>query len=144
MIKMEPRKLIVNQEQDLKKAALELIEFSGKDRILCFYGEMGAGKTTFIRYLCRELGVLENVSSPTFSIVNGYRTQSGGRVYHFGFYRLNSAQEALDIGIHDYFDSGSYCLVEWPEKILNLLPQPHTMVRIVPDQETRTITFSYD
>jgi len=144
MIKMEPRKLIVNQEQDLKKAALELIEFSGKDRILCFYGEMGAGKTTFIRYLCRELGVLENVSSPTFSIVNEYRTQSGERVYHFDFYRLNSAQEALDIGIHEYFDSGSYCLVEWPEKILNLLPQPHTMVRIVPDQETRTITFSYD
>ena len=141
---MEPRKLIVNQEQDLKKAALELIEFSGKDRILCFYGEMGAGKTTFIRYLCRELGVLENVSSPTFSIVNEYRTQSGERVYHFDFYRLNSAQEALDIGIHEYFDSGSYCLVEWPEKILNLLPQPHTMVRIVPDQETRTITFSYD
>jgi len=144
MIKMEPRKLIVNQEQDLKKAALELIEFSGKDRILCFYGEMGAGKTTFIRYLCRELGVLENVSSPTFSIVNEYRTQSGERVYHFDFYRLNSAQEALDIGIHEYFDSGSYCLVEWPEKILNLLPQPHTMVRIVPDQETRTITFSHD
>ena len=107
MIKMEPRKLIVNQEQDLKKAALELIEFSGKDRILCFYGEMGAGKTTFIRYLCRELGVLENVSSPTFSIVNEYRTQSGERVYHFDFYRLNSAQEALDIGIHEYFDSGS-------------------------------------
>ena len=100
MIKMEPRKLIVNQEQDLKKAALELIEFSGKDRILCFYGEMGAGKTTFIRYLCRELGVLENVSSPTFSIVNEYRTQSGERVYHCLLYTSDAADErsSVDLG----------------------------------------------
>jgi len=136
--------LIVSRESDLENAALELLKFNGKERIICFYGEMGAGKTTFIRYLCKALGVEENVSSPTFSIVNEYWSEKAGVIYHFDFYRINSVNEAIEIGVHDYFNSGAYCLVEWPEKILNLLPQPHTLVRIIPQSETRIITFSHD
>src|SRR6478735_9033417 len=91
--------------------------------VVIFEGEMGAGKTTFIKAICRELGVTEAVSSPTFSLVNEYEGRDGKRIYHFDFYRLNEEREALDIGIYDYLDSGNLCLIEWPSRIENLLPE---------------------
>ena len=96
------------------------------EKIIAFYGEMGAGKTTLIKEICKQIGVSDNVSSPTFAIVNEYRITSGEAVYHFDFYRIRNLQEAIDIGIEEYFNSGSYCLIEWPEKIAKLLP-PQTV-----------------
>lgn len=98
-------------------------EFAGSEKIILFYGDMGAGKTTLIKAICKYLGVSEPATSPTFSIVNEYRGASG-KIYHFDFYRLKNETEALDMGYEEYFYSGNYCFVEWPEKIQGLLP-PH-------------------
>jgi tRNA threonylcarbamoyladenosine biosynthesis protein TsaE len=106
---------------DLPEIAEELLKNSSS-KIILFYGEMGAGKTTFIKQICKKLGVADTISSPTFSIVNEYLTSSGEIVYHFDFYRLNNESEALDIGVEEYFYSGNLCLIEWPEKINSLLP----------------------
>ena len=91
--------------------------------IVCFNGGLGAGKTTFIRQLCLEWGVMDNISSPTFSIINQYKSTSKGSVFHFDFYRMEDAKEAMDIGVEEYLDSGQICLIEWGEKIESLLPQ---------------------
>ena len=103
---------------------------------------MGAGKTTFIKALCQELGVTDNVSSPTFAIVNEYRSdETGELIYHFDFYRINSIAEAFDMGYEEYFYSGDLCLVEWPEKIEQLLPEDTMVVRIeIIDEHTRRFT----
>jgi len=130
--------------KDLGEAARRLLSFAGSQRIIAFYGEMGAGKTTFIQAICRELGVNEHVSSPTFSLVNEYRDKDGQPVYHFDFYRINNENEAVDIGCEEYFNSGSLCLIEWPEKILNLLPHPLVKVVIEINNQARRLTFSYD
>ncbi|MFC5269643.1 tRNA (adenosine(37)-N6)-threonylcarbamoyltransferase complex ATPase subunit type 1 TsaE [Adhaeribacter terreus] len=109
--------------------------------VVLFEGEMGAGKTTFIKAICRELGVTEAVSSPTFSLVNEYEGRDGKRIYHFDFYRLNEEREALDIGIYEYLDSGNLCLIEWPSKVENLLPEHVLLVNIEADANgQRTIT----
>ena len=91
--------------------------------IVCFNGDLGAGKTTFIRQLCLEWGVVDNISSPTFSIINQYKSTSKGSVFHFDFYRMEDAKEAMDIGVEEYLDSGQICLIEWGDKIESLLPQ---------------------
>ena len=91
--------------------------------IVCFNGDLGAGKTTFIRQLCLEWGVMDNISSPTFSIINQYKSTSKGSVFHFDFYRMEDAKEAMDIGVEEYLDSGQICLIEWGNKIESLLPQ---------------------
>jgi tRNA threonylcarbamoyladenosine biosynthesis protein TsaE len=91
--------------------------------IVYFNGDLGAGKTTFIRQLCLEWGVVDNISSPTFSIINQYKSTSKGSVFHFDFYRMEDAKEAMDIGVEEYLDSGQICLIEWGEKIESLLPQ---------------------
>ena len=130
--------------EDLGKAARSLLEFSGSHKCIAFYGDMGAGKTTFIQAICRELGVTEHVSSPTFSLVNEYRDKSDQPVFHFDFYRINNENEAVDIGCEEYFSSGHLCLIEWPEKILNLLPHPLVKVVIEINKEARRLTFSYD
>lgn len=106
---------------NIDSIAEELITMA-QGKILLFEGSMGVGKTTLIKALARELGVQEAVNSPTFSLVNEYQTATGEPVYHFDFYRLNKEEEALDFGIEEYFDSGAYCLIEWPDKIKNLLP----------------------
>ena len=90
-------------------------------KIWIFDGEMGAGKTTLIKSICKNLGVFDEVSSPTFSIVNEYKTVDGKTVYHFDFYRIKSIEEAYDMGVEDYFSSGNICLIEWPEKIKEIL-----------------------
>lgn len=101
--------------------AKELIATT-KHKIILFYAEMGAGKTTLIKEICKQLGVEDVISSPTFSLVNEYKTKDDKQIYHFDFYRIEDEEEALDIGIEDYFDSGNWCFVEWPNNIENLVP----------------------
>ena len=108
---------------ELSKVAKELISLFGKSKVVLFYGHMGAGKTTFINVLCKELGIVGDTSSPTFSIVNEYLIESQETIYHFDFYRLKSEMEAYDLGYEDYLYSGNLCLIEWPEKIASLLPE---------------------
>jgi len=108
---------------ELPNVAKQLIELFEKSKVVLFYGHMGAGKTTFINVLCKELGILDESSSPTFSIVNEYLTEAGETIYHFDFYRLKSEIEAYDLGYEDYLYSGYLCLIEWPEKIASLLPE---------------------
>ena len=101
-----------------------------KNKSLLFYGEMGVGKTTLIKELCKELGIEDVASSPTFSLVNEYHTSKNEIVYHFDFYRIEDENEAYDIGIEDYFYSGAWCLIEWPQNIENLLPLESTEIHI--------------
>mgnify|MGYP001040362370 CR=1 FL=1 len=109
--------------------------------VVLFYGEMGAGKTTFAKAVVKALGVSDEVSSPTFSLVNEYRDNSGEAVYHFDFYRIKDEEEALDMGYEHYFYSGNWCLVEWPERIEGLLPPKAHVLNIRVEQEERIITF---
>jgi tRNA threonylcarbamoyladenosine biosynthesis protein TsaE len=115
---------------DIDESALKLIHQMGDEKIYAFYGEMGVGKTTFIKSICKMLGVKENVNSPTFSIVNEYKTSDFKTIYHFDCYRINKIQEALEIGILEYFDSGNICFIEWPEKISEILPDSIISVHI--------------
>lgn len=108
---------------ELPKVAQELVGITDISKVVLFYGHMGAGKTTFINVLCKELGIVDDTSSPTFSIVNEYLTESEDIIYHFDFYRLKSEMEAYDLGYEDYLYSGNLCLIEWPEKIASLLPE---------------------
>lgn len=125
----------------LEQVANELLAHAGKRTVLLFYGEMGSGKTTLIKAIARQLGVKETMSSPTFSIVNEYRA-STTTVYHLDLYRLKNEQELIDIGVEEYFDSGNYCLVEWPEKLGRLLPADTLQVRITPiDTSHRRIEY---
>jgi tRNA threonylcarbamoyladenosine biosynthesis protein TsaE len=113
----------------LPAIASEIIAFATNSRIFLFYGDMGAGKTTLIKSICECLGTTEPVTSPTFSIVNEYIGASN-KIYHFDFYRLKNQTEALDLGYEEYFYSGAYCFIEWPEKIDGLLPEHYISVRI--------------
>ena len=106
--------------ENLSEVATEIIS-SAENKTLLFYGQMGVGKTTLIKEICKQLGVLDNISSPTFSLVNEYQTSNNEKVFHFDFYRIEE-EEALDMGIEEYFDNNDWCLVEWPENIENLLP----------------------
>ena len=119
----------INQE-GLNDAARTFIENIGGHRVVAFYGAMGAGKTTFIKALCEELGVREPVTSPTFAIVNEYQAQNSSTIYHFDFYRIKRLEEAYDMGFEDYLYSGHLCLIEWPELIEDLLPDDALRVRI--------------
>lgn len=100
------------------------------EKVILFEAEMGTGKTTLIKALCKALGVEGTISSPTFSLVNEYETNTGEVVYHFDFYRLKTEEEALDFGVEDYLYSGNYCFLEWSEKIPNLIPEKHTLISI--------------
>lgn len=132
----------INSQEDLKSAARQLLEFAAEQKIFLFEGDMGAGKTTFIKVICEVLGVEDLVSSPTFSIVNEYLSKDG-KIYHFDFYRIKDLQEAYDIGYEEYFYSGDRCLIEWPERIALLIPEHHVNVDIqVTGPEQRLITLS--
>nr|WP_288834114.1 tRNA (adenosine(37)-N6)-threonylcarbamoyltransferase complex ATPase subunit type 1 TsaE [uncultured Flavobacterium sp.] len=108
----------------------ELIVAAQPNKIILFNGEMGAGKTTFIKQLCKTLGVAEATSSPTFSLVNEYQTTDNQIVYHFDFYRLKKETEALDMGVDDYLYSGNWCFIEWAENIASLIPETHSTITI--------------
>lgn len=134
--------LTINNLTELDSVAAQLLSFANGNRFFVFEGEMAAGKTTFIKAFCTVLGVEDIVSSPTFSIVNEYQSPAG-LVYHFDFYRLKNLQEAFDIGYEEYFYSGEYCLVEWPQKVEELLPEQYIKVAINITGETqRTFSFS--
>ena len=109
-------------------------------RILLFYGKMGSGKTTLIKEIAAQLGVKDLTNSPTFSLVNEYVTGKGEPMYHFDFYRIEREEEAYDMGFEEYLDSGSWCLIEWPEKVENLLPLDSAVIRIeINPDDSRTI-----
>ncbi|TRX35829.1 tRNA (adenosine(37)-N6)-threonylcarbamoyltransferase complex ATPase subunit type 1 TsaE [Flavobacterium sp. ZT3R18] len=115
---------------DQLAAVAQQILDQNPNKVILFNGEMGVGKTTLIKQLCKTLGVEEATSSPTFSLVNEYQTTKNQIVYHFDFYRLNKESEALDMGIEDYLYSGNWCFIEWSEKIENLIPEQHSIITI--------------
>ncbi|RXE71788.1 tRNA (adenosine(37)-N6)-threonylcarbamoyltransferase complex ATPase subunit type 1 TsaE [Muribaculaceae bacterium Isolate-002 (NCI)] len=129
--------------ENIDEAARSFIELMGDRTVFAFYGDMGAGKTTFINALSRALGVEEDATgSPSFAIVNEYRSDTTAElIYHFDLYRLESVEEALDLGVEDYFDSGALCLIEWPERIDDILPDDtvKVTVSVTPDGQ-RTLT----
>ncbi len=136
-------KIHIKSLDGIDAAAREFLDAVEGRKVIAFYGEMGVGKTTFINALSRQLGVTDDaVNSPSFSIVNEYETASGDIVYHFDLYRLDSIDEALAIGIEDYFYSGRLCLIEWPERIEPLLPDDALIVLFtLLDDGSRQLTF---
>lgn len=135
--------IVIRGLDNIGQAAEQFLKETAGQTIIAFYAPMGAGKTTFTTALCHRLGVSEDaVSSPTFSIVNEYRTSGGDSIYHFDFYRITRVEEAFDIGLYDYLDSGSLCLIEWPENIEQILPEETLKVTItvLPD-ESRVISW---
>jgi len=108
---------------EIDKAASEFIKNFDKPAVIAFYGDMGVGKTTFIKALCKQLSCTDNITSPTFSIVNEYNTTTNEKIFHFDLYRIEKIQEAIEIGIEDYFYSGDWCFIEWPEIVNTLLPE---------------------
>jgi tRNA threonylcarbamoyladenosine biosynthesis protein TsaE len=132
---------VLKSLDEIEEVAEQLLKLCGTKRVIAFYGHMGAGKTTFIKELCKAAGVIDNVSSPTFSLVNEYHTTDGEKVFHFDFYRIKSLHEAYDIGYEDYLYSGNYCFIEWPEKIEELLPDDVIKVNIKAELDGfRTLT----
>ncbi len=131
-------KIVVNCVSELEDASISLLELISENNIVCFYGEMGVGKTTFIKEICKKLGVEDMVSSPTFSLVNEYLTENDESVYHFDFYRIEE-EEAFDIGYEEYFYQGNLCLIEWPEKISSIIPENIIKVQITRSDEQRII-----
>ena len=132
----------INNIEELSKVSELLLDWREKSNIIAFYGAMGAGKTTFTTAICKVLGVTDPVGSPTFAIVNEYMREDGDPMYHFDFYRINKLQEAIEIGLYDYLDSGCLCIMEWPENIEELLPEETVRVyfTINPDQ-SRTLVW---
>lgn len=137
------RQINIPSLEAMPAAAQEFLAGIEGHSLIAFCAPMGAGKTTFISALCRSLGVdADAVSSPTFAIVNEYRTATGESIYHFDFYRIEDGREALDIGLYEYLDSGCLCLMEWPENIAELLPEETVMVSIdVLEDGTRRLSW---
>ena len=131
----------INSIETIRESAREFIENMGEHKVFAFYGKMGAGKTTFVKAICEELGVDDVITSPTFAIVNEYDAK-GQPIYHFDFYRIKKLEEVYDMGYEDYFYSGALCFIEWPELIEDLLPEDAVRVDIgVNANDERTVTF---
>jgi tRNA threonylcarbamoyladenosine biosynthesis protein TsaE len=131
----------INSIETIRESAREFIENMGEHKVFAFYGKMGAGKTTFVKAICEELGVDDVITSPTFAIVNEYDAM-GHPIYHFDFYRIKKLEEVYDMGYEDYFYSGALCFIEWPELIEDLLPEDAVRVDIgVNANDERTVTF---
>ena len=133
---------VLAKETELSEVARALIEAYPQERVFGFYGEMGTGKTTLIKEICRFLGVESDMTSPTFAIVNEYWTADGEPLYHFDFYRIDEPEDATRIGFQDYLYSGNYCFIEWTEKVESLLQNDYTPVYIERiDDQTRKFSF---
>lgn len=133
----------IKELHSLRDAARKLLEAFPQERVFAFYGAMGAGKTTFIKALCRQLGSEDNITSPSFALINEYISGKGEIIYHFDFYRIKKLEEAYDLGYEDYIYSGNYCFIEWPEMIDSLLPEGIVEVKISEtEQGSRTIEAS--
>ena len=133
--------ILVKAISELDNVARLLIETHASARIFAFYGEMGAGKTTLIKAICKYLNVIQTVNSPTFSLVNEYTTLDETIIYHFDFYRIKKISEAFDIGYEEYFYSGNYCFIEWPEKVESLLPENHIHIDLMIEGNNRRIVY---
>ena len=137
----------INDLEHIREAARQFIDTMGDQQVYAFYGHMGAGKTTFIKAVCEELGVEDVITSPTFAIVNEYSTDSSllspdSSIFHFDFYRIKKLEEVYDMGFEDYFYSGSLCFIEWPELIEEVLPEDAVKVNIAENADgSRTVTF---
>ena len=127
-----------NSPDELNSVAKQILAVIGESKIVLFKGEMGAGKTTLIKALCKQLNVADNVSSPTFSIVNEYHA-ANEVIYHFDFYRINNLREVYDMGSTEYFFGGHRCFIEWPEKIEGIINFDYTLVQVDAKDEIRTI-----
>lgn len=134
-------KNIIFQQSDINRAAQDFLgQMDIKDRVYAFYGGMGAGKTTFIKALCEQMGVEEPVTSPTFAIINEYHTADDQSIFHFDFYRINKLEEVFDFGYEDYFYSGDLCFIEWPELVESVLPENAIKLNIrILDDDSRII-----
>ena len=134
----------IDSLENIHEAAKKFIAAMGDNTVFAFYGKMGAGKTTFIKAVCEELGVTDVINSPTFAIVNEYRSDENGElIYHFAFYRIKKLEEVYDMGYEDYFYSGALCFIEWPELIEELLPGDAVSVHIDENEDgTRTVRFN--
>jgi len=132
-------RIVIKHKKYLPVAARRILEYTSGKKLLAFYGSMGAGKTTIIKAVCKILGAEDIVTSPTFTLVNEYRTTTGDVLYHIDFYRINKKEEALDLGIEEYFNSGSYCLMEWPELIGEILPPESVIIKITVDKNEHRV-----
>lgn len=136
-------KIEIKDKRYLQHAAKQLLKYSSGKKIFAFYGSMGAGKTTIIKSVCTELGAIDIISSPTFTLVNEYKTADGSSLYHIDFYRIKKLEEVFDFGIEEYLAGDSYCFMEWPELVEEILPDDIVRVRItVDDAEQRTLDIS--
>ena len=134
--------ILIKDISEIAEAAKKFVAAMGDRTVFAFYGKMGAGKTTFIKAVCEELGVQDVINSPTFAIVNEYMDGEGEPIYHFDFYRIKNQQEVLDIGYEDYVYSGNVCFMEWPERIESLLPDDAVKVTIEEEEDGRRVKFS--
>lgn len=135
-------KIRIDSLDNIHVAAKEFIANMGTGKVFAFYGKMGAGKTTFIKAICEELGVNDVITSPTFAIVNEYTADNDAPIYHFDFYRIKKLEEVYDMGYEDYFYGGNLCLLEWPELIEDILPEDVTKVTITEQEDgTRLVEF---
>jgi tRNA threonylcarbamoyladenosine biosynthesis protein TsaE len=134
--------LTLKSLSDLNVVADKFLRAIRDKKVFAFFGPMGVGKTTFIKALCNELGVVEIVTSPTFALVNEYQTGGGDVIYHFDFYRIEKIEEVYDLGYEDYFYSGNYCFIEWPDKVAEILPEDIAYVQLVENKDgSRTINW---
>ena len=135
--------ITINNLEDINQAARRFVENMGCSRVFAFYGKMGAGKTTFIKAVCEQLGVNDVITSPTFAIVNEYTSETSGEtIYHFDFYRIKKIEEVYDMGYEEYFYGGGLCFIEWPELVEDLLPENATKVTIGENADgSRTVSF---
>ncbi|MGB4292602.1 MAG: tRNA (adenosine(37)-N6)-threonylcarbamoyltransferase complex ATPase subunit type 1 TsaE [Bacteroidales bacterium] len=135
-------KIIISELKHLPRAAEDILAVAGSRRIFAFSGPLGSGKTTIIKAICKKLGAVDSVTSPSFTLVNEYLTDSGEPVYHIDLYRIKNISEAYDFGIEEYLYGTSYCFIEWPEIIKELLPENTVRIKIsVGPQEERILDF---
>lgn len=138
------KKFIVENINDLDEISLKILKFNSRYKKFAFFGEMGVGKTTLIKFLLKNLGVNDNVTSPTFSIVNEYFSENLGSIFHFDFYRIKNEKEAYDIGIDEYLSSDNYCFIEWPKNINSFIDDNFVNVYIdIIDDNKRNIMINY-